>query len=45
MLEVNGVKNKQEIWGHGPHERESEEATESLLIVEEEPCVCVRRGD
>lgn len=31
MLEVNGIKNKQEIWGHSPRESENEEAAESLL--------------
>lgn len=45
MLEVNGIKNKQEIWGHSPRESENKEAAESLLNVEEETRVGVRRGD
>lgn len=44
MLEVNGFKNKQEIWGHSPRESENKEAAESLLSVEETR-VGVRRGD
>ena len=45
MLEVNGIKNKQEIWRHSPCESENKEAGESLLNIEEETRVGVRRGD